>query len=103
MLSTAGTRSRPGIVQHSHRFAEKTVATYANADSRARPDTRRAARNARHWSRMAWAAVLACMGAAVLVLATPSAAMAESKRVLVLHSFGRDFRPWSEYAKAIRA
>jgi signal transduction histidine kinase len=26
----------------------------------------------------------------------------ESRRVLVLHSFGRDFRPWSEYAKAIR-
>ena len=28
---------------------------------------------------------------------------AESKRVLLLHSFGRDFKPWSEYAKAIRA
>lgn len=27
---------------------------------------------------------------------------AEPKRVLVLHSFGRDFKPWSEYAKAIR-
>jgi signal transduction histidine kinase len=26
---------------------------------------------------------------------------AEPKRVLVLHSFGRDFKPWSEYAKAI--
>lgn len=25
-----------------------------------------------------------------------------SKKVLVLHSFGREFRPWSEYAKAIR-
>jgi signal transduction histidine kinase len=29
-------------------------------------------------------------------------ASAESKRVLMLNSFGRDFRPWSEYAKAIR-
>ena len=24
------------------------------------------------------------------------------KRVMLLHSFGRDFKPWSEYAKAIR-
>jgi signal transduction histidine kinase len=30
------------------------------------------------------------------------AAALESKTVLVLHSFGREFRPWSEYAKAIR-
>ena len=28
---------------------------------------------------------------------------AESKRVMLLHSFGRDFKPWSEYAKTIRA
>jgi hypothetical protein len=27
---------------------------------------------------------------------------AEPKRILMLHSFGRDFKPWSEYAKAIR-
>jgi hypothetical protein len=27
---------------------------------------------------------------------------AESKQVLLLHSFGRDFKPWSEYAKSIR-
>ena len=27
---------------------------------------------------------------------------AESKRVLLLHSFGSDFKPWSEYAKSIR-
>ncbi len=26
----------------------------------------------------------------------------EPKRVMVLHSFGRDFKPWSEYAKTIR-
>ncbi|WP_456635780.1 sensor histidine kinase [Bradyrhizobium sp. USDA 10063] len=26
----------------------------------------------------------------------------EPKRVLLLHSFGRDFRPWSEYARSIR-
>jgi signal transduction histidine kinase len=28
---------------------------------------------------------------------------AEAKRVLILHSFGRDFRPWGQYAKTIRA
>lgn len=44
--------------------------------------------------------------AAVLIsaLLTPFASTAEArpKEVLVLHSFGREFRPWSEYAKAIR-
>jgi len=28
---------------------------------------------------------------------------AEPRRVMLLHSFGRDFKPWSEYAKSIRA
>jgi signal transduction histidine kinase len=32
-----------------------------------------------------------------------SAERVEIKRVLLLHSFGRDFRPWSEYAKSIKA
>jgi len=27
----------------------------------------------------------------------------EPKRLLLLHSFGRDFRPWSEYARSIKA
>jgi len=31
-----------------------------------------------------------------------SAVAADTKRVLLLHSFGRDFKPWSEYAKSIR-
>src|SRR5215813_7242161 len=35
--------------------------------------------------------------------AYPAAAAAEPKRVMLLHSFGRDFKPWSEYAKSIRA
>jgi len=30
------------------------------------------------------------------------AATSEPKQVLILHSFGREFKPWSEYAKAIR-
>ncbi|KRQ03754.1 sensor histidine kinase [Bradyrhizobium manausense] len=34
--------------------------------------------------------------------AEPSA-RGELKRVLILHSFGREFRPWSEYARSIKA
>ena len=36
-------------------------------------------------------------------LGCPAGFAAEPKRVMLLHSFGRDFKPWSEYAKAIRA
>ncbi len=39
----------------------------------------------------------------LLVAATGPAAAAEHKRVMILHSFGRDFRPWGEYARTIRA
>ena len=35
-------------------------------------------------------------------LGCPAGFAAESKRVLLLHSFGSDFKPWSEYAKSIR-
>src|SRR5262249_39998296 len=42
------------------------------------------------------------VAAAILLLATLGAATAEPKRVMLLHSFGRDFKPWSEYAKTIR-
>jgi signal transduction histidine kinase len=38
----------------------------------------------------------------VLLLAMTSEAFAEPKRVLLLHSFGRDFAPWSEYARTFR-
>ena len=49
-----------------------------------------------------------CTTAALVVflaasLGCPAGFAAESKRVLLLHSFGRDFKPWSEYGKAIRA
>ena len=47
--------------------------------------------------------VCACVGATILLLVTLGTAVAESKRVLMLHSFGRDFKPWSEYARTIRA
>ena len=48
-----------------------------------------------------------CATAALVVFLTaslgcPAGFAAEPKRVMLLHSFGRDFKPWSEYAKAIR-
>src|SRR4051812_41881364 len=42
---------------------------------------------------------------AVFLLVSPLcdvASAAEPKRVMLLHSFGRDFKPWSEYARTIR-
>jgi len=47
--------------------------------------------------------IFACVVSAVLLLGTLNPAAAETKRVLMLHSFGGDFnKPWSEYAKNIR-
>ena len=37
-----------------------------------------------------------------LAVMAPAAAV-EHKRVMILHSVGREFRPWNEYAKYIRA
>jgi len=39
----------------------------------------------------------------MVLLGTLDTTAAESKRVLVLHSFGRDFKPWSEYSRSIRS
>ncbi|MGY8630890.1 HAMP domain-containing sensor histidine kinase [Bradyrhizobium sp. 14AA] len=56
------------------------------------------------------AAALLGLGLFVAVCMLPERAGAverslrgELKRVLVLHSFGREFRPWSEYARSIKA
>jgi signal transduction histidine kinase len=38
-----------------------------------------------------------------VAMAAESRANSDPKRVMVLHSFGRDFKPWSEYARSIRA
>jgi len=43
-----------------------------------------------------------CVGVAVLCVAAFSATAAATKRVIILHSFGRDFKPWNEYAVNIR-
>ena len=45
------------------------------------------------------AAIICCLTQS---LVCPAAWAAEPKQVIILHSFGRDFRPWSEYAKNIR-
>src|SRR6185436_9312213 len=45
------------------------------------------------------AGMLFCL---LTLLACQIASAAEPKRVMILHSFGRDFKPWIEYAKAIR-
>jgi signal transduction histidine kinase/ABC-type uncharacterized transport system substrate-binding protein len=49
---------------------------------------------------LACAAAIALVAIA-LVLPFPASA-SDAKQILVLHSFGREFKPWSEYAKAIR-
>ncbi|MGC1881404.1 MAG: ATPase, partial [Pseudolabrys sp.] len=49
--------------------------------------------------------ICATAGLAVFLavsLGCPAGFAAESKRVMLLHSFGIDFKPWSEYAKSIR-
>jgi signal transduction histidine kinase len=38
----------------------------------------------------------------LFILPMVEAVQAESKRVMLLHSFGSEFKPWSEYAKTIR-
>ncbi|MHB0769508.1 sensor histidine kinase [Bradyrhizobium sp. 5.13L] len=56
-----------------------------------------------------WSGGSACLAVclmALLVMLSGSAVGAdrsEPKRILLLHSFGRDFRPWSEYALSIKA
>src|SRR6188768_845881 len=39
----------------------------------------------------------------IIIVAPALATAADPKQVLLLHSFGREFKPWSEYAKAIRS
>ncbi|MGA8885369.1 MAG: ATPase, partial [Pseudolabrys sp.] len=48
--------------------------------------------------------IWATVGLIVFLAASfgPAGFAAEPKRVMLLYSFGRDFNPWSEYAKAIR-
>jgi hypothetical protein len=45
------------------------------------------------------AAIVCCVTQS---LACPAARAVEPKQVMLLHSFGKDFKPWSEYARTIR-
>jgi hypothetical protein len=49
------------------------------------------------WQLMVWTGVI------FLTLAALGRATAEPSRVLFLHSFGREFSPWNELARSIRA
>ena len=44
-----------------------------------------------------------CLVAIAYSLGVLNAGATEHKRVMILHSVGREFRPWNEYAKDIRA
>src|SRR5262245_45170903 len=46
------------------------------------------------------AAIICCL---IQPPVCPAASAVEPKQVILLHSFGRDFKPWSDYAKTIRA
>jgi signal transduction histidine kinase/ABC-type uncharacterized transport system substrate-binding protein len=48
-------------------------------------------------TRRSWVA-----GLVAWIVACAVAEAAESKQVMLLHSFGRDFKPWNEYARTIR-
>jgi ABC-type uncharacterized transport system substrate-binding protein len=45
----------------------------------------------------------AVMVIVVMLVTESSVVAAETKRVLLLHSFGPDVKPWSDYARSIRA
>ena len=45
------------------------------------------------------AAIICCVTQS---LACPAVLAAEPKQVMLLHSFGSDFKPWSEYARTLR-
>ena len=52
--------------------------------------------------RLAARLIAICALAIVASAATASMALAEPKHVVFLHSYGQNFKPWSEYSKALR-
>ena len=55
----------------------------------------------RSWWKLRFVAI--CICATLSISGSPGAVAAETKRVLILHSFGFDFRPWGEYSRTIRS
>ena len=54
------------------------------------------------WDRAGFLALISIAQLLIGLCVSAPALSAEPRLVLALHSFGRDFKPWSEYAKAIR-
>ncbi len=52
---------------------------------------------------MKWFYRIGLAAIALLLFAALEPAAADPKRVVLLHSFGQDFKPWSEYARSIRS
>ena len=52
---------------------------------------------------MTWICRIALTAVAIVLFAPAKLAAVEAKRVVLLHSFGQDFKPWSEYARTIRS
>src|SRR5262245_14411108 len=52
---------------------------------------------------MKWSCRIGMAAISLLFLAALEPAVAQAKRVVLLHSFGQDFKPWSEYARTIRS
>ena len=52
---------------------------------------------------MKWSCQIGLAAIAFLLFAALEPVSADAKRVVLLHSFGQDFKPWSEYARSIRS
>jgi signal transduction histidine kinase len=57
--------------------------------------------SAARWMSKALVLIVLCSGASSLAATIPAQAV-EAKRILMLHSFGPLFKPWSDYGRAIR-
>jgi hypothetical protein len=51
----------------------------------------------------AWPVAVALAAAILLGTQTPGQADAEPKRIIMLHSFGVRFKPWTDYSETIRS
>jgi signal transduction histidine kinase len=49
-----------------------------------------------------WTVTLVAIAAALALVTAESVAATAPKRIVFLHSYGQNFKPWSEYAKALR-
>jgi len=53
----------------------------------------------RYWP---WSMRLVCTAMAIALMIANSEAASAPKRIVFLHSYSQNFKPWSEYAKALR-